>query len=312
VHSHERSAAAILGGIVALLCLWACTDPIQPEWFPENTRFGYVLIEDDTTIRGREYLVVQATEGNPGAPVTLARIRSTTPPQMCDTNAVTYIAPDGDEDQLMVLMVSDTICYDTVMSFPPYHTSGGGRTVFPDTCIYSPQTYCLAWRDSVLVYETTSLHRRTVFEIVRIRPSGRYTSVQWEMGQFSMSDDFSQILIARGSGPPLPDEEMSRVVWLMAYDLVDDSLLPLSNDFRLGGPLRRLSRNSPLYCLRIDSTHPGSHLCVLTENGEQMLTSFEWPEFLSRYQVRRDSVVVWYRQYADPAFGERRTAIPTY
>jgi len=218
---------------------------------------------------------------------------------MCDTNAVSFIAPGSERNYLVTITLTDRPVVDTVFEFMTERLRSKGSFRFPDTCIYTPDQYVYVSKARVL----GCTHRQTYnfFELLRPTSRQRYDKILWsEVSRFGMANDFSRIFYDQVPGPiPYPDTTYH----LLSYEIATDTAIVLLSRSRIGPPFAQRTSDGPIYC------QAGSNLARIDRDRLVVLTDFEDQVYLTNITLYQDSIEVLYQRRCDGEFGTRRMII---
>lgn len=276
--------------------------PAEVHYFPENERFGYVCFgtSSENEPISHYQIVARPDSRSLERPIKFPYlITSDLPPQMCDTNAVSFITSGTERNYLVTITFEDILRIDTVFEFQLPKSRSGRSFRFPDTCIYTPDDYVYVARANVLA--CLHIGHRPLMEIVRLTNSREYRLIRWSLALgLCQSGDFSRIIWTPGGGPPLIGDTSQ---YVLAYDIARDTSEVLLNRSGIGPPVKQRNAAGALFC------RTGSNLGRVDGDSLVVLTDFQDPVHLTDFTLFADSIVVLYQRYCDAEFGTRRLVI---
>ncbi|MEW6050667.1 MAG: hypothetical protein AB1644_06350 [Candidatus Zixiibacteriota bacterium] len=265
--------------------------------FPENEQYGYVCLKPATDSTHGSFLIVRYTGAGSSYQkpyLVIDSLGSSTPPQLCDSYAVSYTICENDSARLVVAYFDHAPRHDTIMTYldNPSKVFPRGVIKMPDNRVFCLSGYCFILHDSMLCWEAMAGFREFV-EVGRIGPTGSYMSRSWHLCSQhpSFANDLSHVLFsAYMCGPPHPSSEWNTRI-LAYYPDADTVLLLFHSEASCTNPQRR-SVASNIYCLAVDSR--GSiNLARLHGDSLVFLTSFSPPESVCDYYLYQDSVLLF-------------------
>jgi len=304
------SSVCLLVFLLPLGCVGS--DRIDAWAFPENPVYGYVeAAKVDGDLESVFHIVRFRSSSRLNDYVILDSVSAFSAPQMCDSNAVSFLAPySRDSALLMTVCLSPAVRRDTVLVYCQEDLADRTGYTIPDGRVYNLSSYVFLGRDSLLFW-MPPCWRRSILEIGRVEPDNDYQYIDMvvEAELPRIASDFSQVLITYIHPLPLLDPEYDVVTLVHIFDLETEAWM--SPRRIVGGcsvPRRRTS-DGPLYCLLEGDTHPyynGNALCIVEDSVPRPLIEFEWPVRITQYYLYSDSIVVETRaKCGRPDYGVR-------
>lgn len=257
----------------------------------ENDRIIYHLLRFDSEELDSDYEVIGS-------------VAPSYPPNFCSEDALLCVELDSTCDHFIVVPLTEPEVHDTVLSL----------CFSPDYWFPSRRHFEFRRLDSTLVFAEgspkPSVKLRSL--ICRVKPGRTCDTVAIiENTRLpDISDDGTEVFLFSETDFPNADSTAmdSSHFSVSIYDLVDDSLiLPFPADWQVVN-VSRPNRESPLFYVRVDSSHMGSNVWMVRDSTHIQLTRLMPDEYAGYFMIKGDSLICnaykgWPRQYRRVAVG---------
>ncbi|RKX28114.1 MAG: hypothetical protein DRP47_05135 [Candidatus Zixiibacteriota bacterium] len=281
--------------------------PPNTEIVPFALNPSYAISQSANQMSGEmtKYFLWKSSSEHSGSGefVIVDSIMSTSIPQLCDSNAVSYIVTQGpDSASLVVKDFNSSTAPDTIITYVVEDLDK--RRKFPpgqdSVCNITEYLFCLP--DSILFWNVP-YPKGGIMEIGRVLSDGSYeTSDRYSAGGVPrLSVDFSMTLHCTGG---------SMGYWfigqfhtdVIAYDFYTDTSYVIH---RVNGDCHSphmLSKDDQLYCICQESFDTSS-VCIVEDSIPRALFSVEYPVSILGYDVYQDSIVIRIENCCDKDYG---------
>lgn len=197
-----------------------------------------------------------------------------------DTNCIVYEDLDKCNSYLISLTLSPVILRDTLIILS-YDDESNWINELDRYVVCSI-------KDSIIAYRYYTEPSKWNVCAIRIMPDNNIETINtyYNPYHFSISNDFSQILICTGPKNNVNDPPDGS---LLIYDLPTDSISIMS---KLGNPIKfakRKSRNSPIYYLKSikDTQNLWSYS---SKHGSTRFTDYKYPLYVRGFDIKNDII----------------------
>jgi hypothetical protein len=284
-------------------------------YFPGNEKYGFIKKSNPKFQESADYFIVttDASRLSNDIPyIIIDSIRSTMEPQLCDSNAISYIIRRNDSAFLATAFLSQPMIKDTIISLIQLNSrliSLGSNGQWHDRILNELAQYCFRLKDSILSWHFSFMQE--LFAIGRIDLSGNIIvliSGSYADGPY-LTNDFKQILFSVPSDQSVYDFccNGSRI---LAYDITLKDTISLFESDRGCYGARKRCRDCALYCIAESPVDDGVDLCRIKKDSLLPLAHYVRPTGIVDYYLYHDSIVVLTRKHCNSAHGVSSQVVP--
>ncbi|MFH1372935.1 MAG: hypothetical protein ABII79_03975 [bacterium] len=296
---------AVLFAIMGLHCFVAAQEPrpdVEITRFALNPSYGISKSVDLVSGNMNKYLLLKfdSERVSENEFIIIDSVVSTSKPQLCDSNAVSFIATHGTDSAMLIVVDFDTLTkLDTIVTYPVEDLRSKVSYRRGQNHLYNLDGY-LFYRPDSLLFWRVPVGRYSIIETGRVTADRSYLYEDWCM----LCDlpvfigDFSMALWARGQRFPTIGEQTP----IIAYDFEQDSCYVLR--FVTGNcwSPQLLHRDDQLFCF---CDGPGSKwsFCIVEDSIPRPLHSIGYPVQFGECVLYHDSVVIRTESNCDKDYG---------
>jgi hypothetical protein len=309
-------------GVVRLLLLFVgllipsiiLAQAVDIRFFPGNEKYGFIKITNPKFPNPADYLIIRTIPvvEDKGVPYAIIdTVTSTIRPQLCDSNAISYIITRNDSAFLATSILWPERKKDTLISLIEPNgriCSVGENESYRLLVLNKLNRYCYLSKDSIMAWEFSV--KEEFFAIGEINNSGNFNIFifgLWANGP-DLTNDFTQILFSVPSDKSITDlnNNGSR---LLAYDIALKDTISLFESDRGFYGARKRCHDCAIYCIAVSMVDDGVDFCRIAGNSFVSLAHYTRPVAIIDYYLYSDSVVIRTSNCCDSTYGIKSQVI---
>lgn len=292
--------------MVLIIPVMAMEEKAGVRFFPGNENYGFIKMTNAKFPCPTDYLIVKAISGNKSTPYSaIDTIQSTVPPQLCDSNAISFIIMRNDSAFLATSILWPNRTKDTSISLIGLngHICGGGDDESDKLLTLNRvNQYCYLLKDSIIAWRFSV--KEEFFAIGKLEASGDVRIIidgMFADGPF-LTNDFTQILFS------IPYDKInidfnyhgSRI---LAYDIALKDTVSLFESEKGAYGANRRCRNCAIYYFISSDSDDAFDFCRANGDSIVYLAHFKRPIAIADYYLYSDSIIILTSNCCDSTYG---------